>query len=151
MFYDCTGLTNITLPNSLTNIGFNAFNGCIGLTSITIPSGVTIIGVRSFIGCTGLTNITIQNNKTMIDSEAFQNCRNLTLLTIVRTSAEAGIVNLLYTSVFNNTHADLRIVVPAGDVAAYKAAPNWNAAAIANRIHATGCTNTSNPCTVNCQ
>ncbi len=37
IFLDCTCLTSITLPNSVTSIGYEAFRGCSGLTSVTIP------------------------------------------------------------------------------------------------------------------
>ena len=53
-FYDCTGLTSITIPNSVTSIKYMAFGGCTGLTSITIPNSVTSIGDCAFYGCTGL-------------------------------------------------------------------------------------------------
>ena len=43
-FHGCSGLTSITIPNSVTSIGDRAFAECIGLTSITIPDGVTSIG-----------------------------------------------------------------------------------------------------------
>lgn len=46
-FYQCTGLTNITIPNSVTDIGSRAFQKS-GLTSITIPSSVSYIGEFSF-------------------------------------------------------------------------------------------------------
>ena len=36
-FSDCSGLTSVTIPNSVTSIGYFAFNGCSGLTSVTIP------------------------------------------------------------------------------------------------------------------
>ena len=39
-FYNCTGLTSISLGNNITNIGGSAFSGCTGLTSITIPNNV---------------------------------------------------------------------------------------------------------------
>ena len=47
-FYDCTGLTNVTIPDGVTSIGDTAFSGCTGLTSITIPDSVTSIGNSAF-------------------------------------------------------------------------------------------------------
>ena len=56
-FRNCSGLTSITIPNSVTNIGERAFSYCTGLTSITIPNSVTNIGHSAFDGCTGLTSV----------------------------------------------------------------------------------------------
>ena len=58
-FNSCTGLTSITIPNSVTSIGNGAFEYCTGLTSITIPNSVTSIGDRAFNSCTGLTSINV--------------------------------------------------------------------------------------------
>ena len=58
-FWRCSGLTNITIPDSVTSIGHCAFARCSGLTSITIPDSVTSIGDWAFSGCSGLTSITI--------------------------------------------------------------------------------------------
>ena len=57
-FRDCSGLTSVTIPESVTSIGSSAFRDCLGLTSITIPNSVTSIGDWAFGGCTGLTSIT---------------------------------------------------------------------------------------------
>ena len=50
----------VTIPDSVTSIGREAFFGCTGLTSVTIPNSVTSIGLGAFEGCTGLTSFTIQ-------------------------------------------------------------------------------------------
>lgn len=52
------GCKNTIIPNSVTSI-VSAFSGCTGLTSITIPNSVTRIGVSAFSGCTSLTYVTI--------------------------------------------------------------------------------------------
>ena len=81
-FYGCTGLTSVTIGNSVTSIGNSAFYDCTGLTSITIPDSVTSIGNYAFRGCTGLTSVTIGNSVTSIGEYAFRNCTGLTSITI---------------------------------------------------------------------
>ena len=81
-FSGCSGLTSITIPDSVTSIGSYAFYGCSGLTSITIPSSVTSIGGSAFSGCSGLTSVTIGNSVTSIGGSAFSGCSGLTSITI---------------------------------------------------------------------
>ena len=76
-FKDCSGLTSVTIPESVTYIGERAFYRCSGLTSITIQEGVWKIGERAFYGCSGLTSITIPGSVIQISTEAFDNCENL--------------------------------------------------------------------------
>ena len=69
----CTssGLTSVTIPDSVTSIGNSAFYGCSGLTSVTIPDSVTSIGDSAFYGCSGLTSVTIPDSVTSIGNSAF--------------------------------------------------------------------------------
>ncbi|MDR0876455.1 MAG: leucine-rich repeat domain-containing protein [Treponema sp.] len=50
-FDNCWGLTSITIPSSVTNIGGWAFNMCYNLASISIPSSVTSVGPGAFRNC----------------------------------------------------------------------------------------------------
>ena len=77
-FRGCSGLTNLTIPSGVTSIGNYAFSGCSGLTSLTIPSGVTSIGKSAFLGCSGLTSLTIPSSVTSISDRAFSGCSGLT-------------------------------------------------------------------------
>lgn len=73
-----SGLTSITIPNSVTNIGSGAFEECHGLTSVIIPNGVTTISAGAFYACAGLTSITLPNSLIKIDRDAFSYCKALT-------------------------------------------------------------------------
>ena len=81
-FYCCINLTSITIPDSVTSIGTNAFQNCIGITSITIPDSVTSVGESAFYGCSNLTSITIPDSVTSIEQYAFNDCSGLTSITI---------------------------------------------------------------------
>ena len=60
-FNDCTGLTSITIPNSVTSIGKYALASCTGLTSIAIPNGVTSIGNYAFLDSDALISVHISD------------------------------------------------------------------------------------------
>ena len=89
-FDNCTGLTNIYIPNSVTSIGKGAFYLCSGLTSVTIPDSVTSIGEGAFWGCTSLTNITIPNSVTSIGDGAFADCSGLASIDIPNSVTTIG-------------------------------------------------------------
>jgi len=76
-FDGCSGLTSITIPNSVTTIGGYAFYGCTGLTSVIIPNSVTTIEHYAFSGCSGLPSITIPNSVTTIGDNAFNGVINI--------------------------------------------------------------------------
>ena len=81
-FFNCSNLTSIEIPSSVTSIGNYTFSSCGSLTSINIPSGVTSIGKSAFSGCSSLTSILIPNNITSIGDSAFSGCSSLTSLEI---------------------------------------------------------------------
>ena len=75
-------LVHIWLPESVTTISDNSFNGCAYLTSLTIPSKVTAIESKAFYFCEKLQTVTIPNSVTSIGREAFWHCDALTSITI---------------------------------------------------------------------
>ena len=81
-FFQCTGLTSISIPQGVTSICIGAFTGCSRLTSISIPQGVTSIGLLAFDGCAALTSISIPEGVTIIGDEAFVGCTGLTSISI---------------------------------------------------------------------
>ena len=77
-FHNCSELTSVTMPNTITNIAMSAFQGCSGLSSVFIPNSVTTIGAATFEGCSSLSSVNIPNSVTSIPSQAFYGCSNLT-------------------------------------------------------------------------
>lgn len=88
-FQYCSSITNVTIPNSVTEIGNNAFEGC-SFTSIDIPNSVTSIGDRAFQYCSSLTSVTMPNSVTSIGSSAFNECRSLTSVIIPNSVTSIG-------------------------------------------------------------
>ena len=81
-FNGCSGLTSVTIPDSVTSIGSSAFSGCSGLTSMTIPSSITSVPDYAFRNCSSLTNVTIPDSVTSLGREAFSGCSSLTKVSI---------------------------------------------------------------------
>ena len=81
-FYNCSGLTSLSLPSGITSIGWEAFSGCSGLTSLSLPSGLTSIDFNAFSGCSGLTSLSLPSGITSMGNEAFSGCSGLTSLSL---------------------------------------------------------------------
>jgi hypothetical protein len=105
-FYDCARLTSVTIGNSVTYIGYYSFQNCTGLTNVTIGNSVTSIGTNAFFSCTGLKSITIPNSVTNIGYYAFANCTSLTSITIPN-----SVINIGYCA-FQNCTSLTSITIP---------------------------------------
>ena len=73
-FSSCSGLTSVTIPDSVINLADNAFINCSSLESITIPNSVTSIGQSAFCNCSKLIRIIIPDSVESIENETFRNC-----------------------------------------------------------------------------
>ena len=73
-FLNCTDLTSVSIPNTVTSISFGTFYGCSGLKSINIPNSVTVIDSEAFSNCTNLENVVLSNNIKTIESYTFNYC-----------------------------------------------------------------------------
>ncbi|MBR5337052.1 MAG: leucine-rich repeat protein [Lachnospiraceae bacterium] len=74
-FNGCTGLTNVTIRgNSLKTIGASAFYNCTNLSSITLPEGLETIGNYAFLGCKSLNSVIIPDRVTTFGSNVFRGC-----------------------------------------------------------------------------
>ena len=114
------GLTEYTIPDSVTSIGVGAFRYCTSLTSITIPDSVTEIGDSAFNGCTSLTSVTIPDGVTSIGMQAFAGCTSLTSVYCKPTTPPTGSFWM-----FDNNASGRKIYVPMESVEAYKSASYW--------------------------
>ncbi|MDE5885346.1 MAG: leucine-rich repeat protein [Oscillospiraceae bacterium] len=76
-----SGITSVSIPDTIISIPMSAFYKCENLTSVDLPSGLTQIGSEAFKACTSLKNITLPDTLTTIDSRAFEGA-GLTEITI---------------------------------------------------------------------
>jgi hypothetical protein len=89
-FYACGALTSVVIPGSVTSIGSFAF-GVSGLTNINIPASVNSLGTYAFYWCTSLTSTTIPNGVTSVPDGAFDSCFSLTNVTIPNSVTSIGV------------------------------------------------------------
>ena len=103
---NCTGLTEITIPESVTNLGANVFRGCSSLTEIILPDSVVEMDTGVFAYCSSLTAVTISENLSSIAMIAFSGCSSLTEVTIPEGVTEINLWS------FQNCSSLNKIVIP---------------------------------------
>ena len=124
-FYDCSGLTSVTIPNSVTIIGGYAFYNCSKLTSVTIPNSVTRIGGSAFKGCSGLTSVTIPNSVTSIGYAAFEGVDIPTVISLIENPFTITGKTSNLRTFSQNTFNNATLYVPKGTIDKYKATDGW--------------------------
>ena len=112
------GCKTTIIPNSVVEIGANAFYNCQSLETITIPNSVTKIGRSAFNACSALSSITLSENLTAIGDWAFDDCNNL--IEVVCYATQPPTISQYTFSGISPT-----IYVPAESIEQYRAADGW--------------------------
>ena len=89
-FLDCYNLETIFLPNSITEIGTSAFSGCVKLETINIPTSLKKIEEKTFYNCKALKMIDIPGVTSSIGNYAFAECENLEILNLSQGVKDLG-------------------------------------------------------------
>jgi len=97
-FYDCSSLVSIDIPSGVSAIGSYTFYNCSSLVSIAIPSNVTSVGQYAFYGCSSLTAVELPSGVTSIDNHTFQRCTSLVSIAIPSNVTSIGQYSLSYCS-----------------------------------------------------
>jgi hypothetical protein len=117
--FEDSKLISITIPNSVTSIEGYAFYHCNSLTSITIPNSVTSIGWNAFMYCNMLKSITIPNSVTSIGYNAFFETGLKSIISLNLTPPIFEPMSQGFAT------ASCTLYVPATAIAAYRAADGW--------------------------
>ena len=106
-FEECSKLEHLVIPSTVESIGENAFYSCSALQQINIPSSVNHIGERAFCSCTSLLSINLPEGLTLLNYDLFSGCKQLSDIQIPST------VTTIKSGAFNNCEALKTITLPA--------------------------------------
>lgn len=122
VFGGCKQLQKVTLPNSIISIEDYAFSGCSNLVEINLPEGITTIAYDAFSDCSNLTEIILPSTLQTLGSNVFDGCTSL--LTVKCKAIVPPVTNGEFTYNVDLNHCTLYIAPFAID--AYREAQDWN-------------------------
>ena len=106
-FAGCTTLKYVKLPDSVTEMGSNTFEGCESLEKVYIGKGITVIPLNAFNGCKSLEAVLLEDtNVTYVGDNAFYGCEGMIKLTLGNSITEIG------DNAFENCTTIARITIP---------------------------------------
>lgn len=120
-----TALTSITIPESVENVGYEAFRYCKALTTVTLPSTLTTIQIGLFKNCQNSTAITLPSTLTAIKGRAFENCLRLATIECKVNDPNDITTEDLFLNVGYLVNGGTTLYVPVGSKTLYETANQW--------------------------
>ena len=101
-FYNCSGLTSVTIPDGVTSVGTYAFCICSGLKSLVLPDSVESVGSYAFHSCRGLVEVVLGDGLASVGDSAFDDSINIRSVTVPQYVCEKGLSTVF--SSYNYTY-----------------------------------------------
>ena len=76
-FKGCRSIKTVTIPQSVTSVGASAFSDCASIEKVVMGNGVIEIGTSAFSNCIALVDVELSNNVAVIGASAFYACSSL--------------------------------------------------------------------------
>jgi BspA type Leucine rich repeat region (6 copies) len=124
-FSQCASLTTVKLSSSLTNISMWSFSYCFSLQEIEIPESVTYIENRAFFSCINLKKVTLPVNLTDLGSDVFNECTALNTV-IVKNPVPIDLYATNNSLAFGQVSNQCTLWVPQGTSSIYSSTLIWN-------------------------
>ena len=120
VFTGCTSMASVTFEEGckLTSFPSETFNNCSSLTEIVIPSSVTSISGWVFYNCTNLKSLTIPENVKSLDDGIWYGCANMTSLDLSKATQIAALYTMTSinrnSGIFRGLSANCEVILPYG-------------------------------------
>lgn len=112
VFANAKMLTKVTLPSTVKTIGKDAFYNCSAITAVVLNEGLTEIGENAFQSCSNLVDVTLPSTLTTMGKRAFAYCKSLTSINLQDTK-----LTVIPEGAFNWANLSGELLLPAGIVA----------------------------------